>query len=59
MKIGDLVRYKYNTVKGHGVILGWCTVDGTSVARLLWFSNGSSTEIYQSRFHLETISESR
>ena len=59
MKVGDLVQHKWSTVKGHGVILDWCTVDGTWMARLLWTSNGSSTEIYQVRHHLEVISESR
>jgi hypothetical protein len=60
MKVGDLVQHKWSTaLKGHGVILGWCTINGRPMARLLWTSNGSNTEIYQIRHHLEVISEGR
>ena len=38
MKVGDLVRNKWNTPKkGQGIILGWTTFDARPMARLFWF----------------------
>ena len=58
MKVGDLVKHKWGTVPGTGIILGWHSERGRPVARLFW--HGSIMTVI--RHHLqpvEVISESR
>ena len=49
LKVGDLVKHKWGTVQGTGIILSWQSDGGRPVARLLW--NGF--EISVIRHHLQ------
>ena len=42
MKIGDLVKHKYGTLQGTGVVLSIRPFDGRAV-RALWTSHGRTT----------------
>ena len=59
MKVGDLVKHKYGTLQGMGVILSIRPFDDRA-ARALWTSQGQVIvhERLSTRF-LEVISESR
>ena len=58
MKIGDLVKHKYGTLYGAGLILKWA---GSFHPRafILWNCHGHVTIQNISTKHLEVISESR
>ncbi len=59
MKTGDLVKHKYSTMQGSGVILSIRPFDGKA-ARILWTAHGQSKihEEVATRY-LEVISEGR
>ena len=51
MKVGDLVKHKWGTVPGTGIILGWHSERGRPVARLFW--HGSIMTVI--RHHLQPV----
>lgn len=59
MQIGDLVKHKYNTMQGTGIILSIRPFDGKAV-RALWTAHGQ-TKIHEevATRYLEVISGDR
>jgi hypothetical protein len=59
MNVGDLVKHKYGTMQGSGVILGVRPFDW-KVARILWTAHGQ-TKIHEevATRYLEVINASR
>lgn len=58
MKVGDLVKHQYGTMRGSGVILSIRPFDGKQ-ARILWTAHGQ-TQIHEvATRYLEVINESR
>ena len=56
LRHGDLVKYKWETSDGfvpNGVILGWETESGRSVARVLWTDKSGTHVTTVLRHHLE------
>jgi hypothetical protein len=58
VKVGDLVKHQYGTLRGFGMILSIRPFDGKQ-ARILWTAHGQ-TQIHEvSIRYLEVISECR
>jgi len=59
MKVGDLVKHKYGTMQGTGVILSIRPFDWKA-ARILWTSHGQ-TQVHEevATRYLEVINENR
>jgi hypothetical protein len=59
VKTGDLVKHKYGTMQGHGVILSIRPFDWKA-ARILWTSHGK-IQVHEdvATLYLEVINESR
>ena len=56
LRHGDLVKSKWETPDGfvpNGVILGWATESGRSVAQVLWTDQSGTRVITVLRHHLE------
>ena len=57
MKVGDLVKHQYGTMRGSGIILSIRPFDGKQ-ARILWTAHGQ-TQIHEVATRcLEVINES-
>jgi hypothetical protein len=58
MKVGDVVKHKYGTLMGCGVILSMRRVDGGR-ARIAWTAHGQTKIHDVATLHLEVVNESR
>lgn len=58
MKVGNLVRHRYGTLQGTGVILSIRPFDGKRV-RALWTAHGQTMMHELDTRYLEVINESR
>ncbi len=60
MKVGDLVKHKYGTLQGTGVILSMRPSLQLKAARVLWTAHGQ-TNVHEELAirYLEVINESR
>ena len=57
MKVGDLVKHKYATLRGSGIVL---SVEGAGRrAYTLWTAHGQTKQQNVATRYLEVISESR
>jgi len=58
MQVGDLVRHKFGTLEGAGIVLS-LRESGQTTARIVWAAHGQAKVFNMATLFLEVISENR
>lgn len=59
MQVGDLVKHKYGTLQGTGIVLDEFYEKRRYVVRALWTTHGHTQEWKVATEYLEVVNESR